>query len=112
VVFVNSGSGLNARSPLTSYGASKFALRAYAEGLRQEEPGVRFLRSIPGRRPPGCSAVCVPPSREYRESDYLQPSTVAGVIEMMLLLPADGTITDLIVRPAGLPGPASPDAHR
>ncbi|HEV2886177.1 MAG TPA: SDR family NAD(P)-dependent oxidoreductase, partial [Jatrophihabitans sp.] len=30
VVFVNSGSGLNARPPLTSYGASKCALRAYA----------------------------------------------------------------------------------
>jgi NAD(P)-dependent dehydrogenase (short-subunit alcohol dehydrogenase family) len=113
VVFVNSGSGLNARSPMTSYGASKFALRAYAEGLRQEEPGVRVSTIYPGRTATGMQRrVRAAESGEYRESDYLQPSTVAGVIEMMLFLPADGTITDLVVRPAGLPGPASPDAHR
>jgi NAD(P)-dependent dehydrogenase (short-subunit alcohol dehydrogenase family) len=113
VVFVNSGSGLNARSPLTSYGASKFALRAYAEGLRQEEPGVRVCSIYPGRTATTMQrTVRAAESGEYRESDYLQPETVAGAIEMMLALPADGVITDLVVRPAGVPGPASPDAHR
>jgi len=113
VVLVNSGSGLNARTPMTSYGASKFALRAYAEGLRQEEPGVRICTIYPGRTATSMQrAVRAAESGEYRESDYLQPSTVAGAIEMMLSLPADGVITDLTLRPAGLPGPSSPDAHR
>ena len=113
VVFVNSGSGLNARSPLTTYGASKFALRAYADGLRQEEPGVRVSTIYPGRTATGMQRrVRAAESGEYRESDYLQPATVAGVIELMLTLPADGVITDLTLRPAGLPGPTSPDAHR
>ncbi len=113
VVLVNSGSGLNARSPLTSYGASKFALRAYADGLRQEEPGVRVCTIYPGRTATSMQReVRAAESGEYRESDYLQPSTVAGAIEMMLSLPSDGVITDLTLRPAGLPGPSSPDAHR
>jgi NAD(P)-dependent dehydrogenase (short-subunit alcohol dehydrogenase family) len=113
VVFVNSGSGLNARPPLTSYGASKFALRAFADGLRQEEPGVRVCTLYPGRTATGMQrTVREAESGEYRESDYLQPATVAGAIEFMLLLPGDGVITDLTLRPAGLPGPSSPDAHR
>jgi NAD(P)-dependent dehydrogenase (short-subunit alcohol dehydrogenase family) len=113
VVLVNSGSGLNARSPLTSYGASKFALRAYAEGLRQEEPGVRVCTIYPGRTATGMQRVVrSAESGEYRESDYLQPDTVAGVIELMLTLPSDGVLTDVILRPSGAAGPPSPDAHR
>ena len=113
VVFVNSGSGLNARPPLTGYGASKFALRAYAEALRQEEPGVRVSTVYPGRTATGMQrSVRAAESGEYRESDYLQPATVALAIQLMLALPADGVITDLVLRPAGLPGPPSPDAHR
>jgi NAD(P)-dependent dehydrogenase (short-subunit alcohol dehydrogenase family) len=113
VVFVNSGSGLNARPPLTSYGASKFALRALADGLRQEEPGVRVCTIYPGRTATEMQRVVrAAESGEYREADYLQPATVAQAIELMLLLPTDGVITDLTLRPAGLPGPSSPDAHR
>jgi len=113
VVFVNSGSGLNARAPLTTYGASKFALRAYADGLRQEEPGVRVSTLYPGRTATGMQrTVRAAESGEYRESDYLQPATVAQVIELLLALPSDGVITELTLRPASLPGPSSPDAHR
>jgi NAD(P)-dependent dehydrogenase (short-subunit alcohol dehydrogenase family) len=113
VVFVNSGSGLNARSPLTSYGASKFALRAYADGLREEEPTLRVSTLYPGRTATGMQrSVRAAESGEYQESAYLQPATVAQVIQTILALPADGVITDLTLRPSGLPGPASPDAHR
>lgn len=113
VVLVNSGSGLNARSPLTAYGASKFALRAYAEGLRQEEPGLRVSSIYPGRTATSMQrSVRAAEAGEYHEPDYLQPDTVAGAIEMILALPPDGVITDLVLRPAGLPGPSSPDTHR
>jgi NADP-dependent 3-hydroxy acid dehydrogenase YdfG len=113
VVLVNSGSGLNARPPLSSYGASKFALRAYADALRQEEPAIRVCSLYPGRTATGMQ-VCVRAAEggSYDESAYLNPDTVAGVIAAMLTLPADGVITDLTLRPAGHPGPSSPDAHR
>lgn len=113
VVFVNSGSGLNARSPLTSYGASKFALRAYAEGLRQEEPGLRVSSVYPGRTATGMQrTVRAAEAGDYREADYLRPATVAQVVQTVLALPADGVITDLVLRPSGGPPPPSPDTHR
>jgi NAD(P)-dependent dehydrogenase (short-subunit alcohol dehydrogenase family) len=113
VVLVNSGSGLNARPPLTGYGASKFALRAYAEGLRQEEPGLRVSSIYPGRTATTMQrTVRAAEAGEYDESDYLQPATVAQAIELILALPPDGVITDLTLRPAGGLAPASPDAHR
>ncbi|MBV9822566.1 MAG: SDR family NAD(P)-dependent oxidoreductase, partial [Actinobacteria bacterium] len=78
VVLVNSGSGLNARTPLVAYGASKFALRAYADGLRQEEPGVRVCTLYPGRTATGMQReVRAAEAGEYREVDYLAPDTVA-----------------------------------
>ncbi len=113
VVFVNSGSGLNARSPLAGYGASKYALRAYAEALREEEPTLRVSSIYPGRTATSMQrSVRAAESGEYRESDYLQPDTVAQVIETILTLPADGVITDLTLRPSTAPGQPSPDAHR
>ena len=37
VVFVNSGAGLKVLDGMASYSASKFALRAFAESLREED---------------------------------------------------------------------------
>jgi NAD(P)-dependent dehydrogenase (short-subunit alcohol dehydrogenase family) len=102
VVFVNSGSGLTARSELSGYSASKFALRAFADALRQEEPELRVSTIYPG---PTATQM----QRELRErqglpfqaADYLLPQTVAGVIVAMLTLPGDGVITELSLRPKG-----------
>lgn len=113
VVLVNSGSGLNARPPLSSYGVSKFALRGYAEALRQEEPGIRVCSVYPGRTATDMQrTVRTAEAGEYVQHDYLRPDTIASVIASVLSLPADATITDLTVRPARLAGPTSPDAHR
>jgi len=113
VLLVNSGSGLNARPPLSTYGVSKFALRGYAEALRQEEPGIRVSTVYPGRTDTDMQrTVREAEAGDYRSADYLRPDTVAGVIVSVLLLPPYATIVDLIVRPAGHPGPSSPDAHR
>ena len=38
VVFINSGSGRKVSSGMASYSASKFALRAFADSLRDDEP--------------------------------------------------------------------------
>ena len=113
VVLVNSGSGLNARPPLSSYGVSKFALRGYADALRQEEPGIRVCSVYPGRTATDMQRlVRTAEAGDYVEQHYLRPDTVAAVIASVLSLPTDATITDLTVRPAGQPGPSSPDAHR
>ncbi|MFL6163640.1 MAG: SDR family oxidoreductase [Jatrophihabitantaceae bacterium] len=113
VLLVNSGSGLNARPPLSTYGVSKFALRGYAEALRQEEPGIRVSTVYPGRTDTDMQRmVRAAEAGSYQPADYLRPATVAGVIVSVLQLPADATITELTVRPAGHPGPSSPDAHR
>lgn len=110
VVLVNSGSGLNARPPLSAYGASKFALRGYAEALRQEEPSLRVCTVYPGRIDTTMQrAVRAAEAGEYRGADYLRPETVAGVIASVLDLPRDATITDITVRPASQPSPSSPD---
>ena len=49
VVFVNSGSGRTASPTMASYSASKFALRAFADSLRQSEPQLRVTSIFPGR---------------------------------------------------------------
>jgi NADP-dependent 3-hydroxy acid dehydrogenase YdfG len=99
-VFVNSGSGLNARSPLATYGASKFALRAYADALRQEEPSIRVSTVYPGRTSTGMQRIVrEAEGGEFDASAYLAPATVAGVICSVLVLPADGVITDVTLRP-------------
>ncbi len=38
VVFINSSSGITVSPGLASYSASKFALRAFADSLRTDEP--------------------------------------------------------------------------
>lgn len=112
VLLVNSGSGLNARPPLSAYGMSKFALRGYAEALRQEEPGIRVSTVYPGRTDTDMQRVVrAAESGSYQPADYLRPDTVAEVILSVLRLPADGTITDVMLRPTGQPKPAAPDAH-
>lgn len=49
VVFLNSGAGQHVRAGWTPYAASKFALRALADGLRAEEPRLRVTSIYPGR---------------------------------------------------------------
>lgn len=102
VVFVNSGSGLVSRSELAGYSASKFAVRALADALREEEPHLRVSTLYPGPTATDMQrelrAALFEP---YTEADYLRAETVAGVICVMLALPADGVITELSLRPTG-----------
>lgn len=102
VVFVNSGSGLTARSPLAAYGASKFALRAYADSLRAEEPGIRVSSVFPGRTATDMQReVRGLEHQGYLVEDYLRVGTVAQVIVTTLLLPDDAVLTDVVLRPWG-----------
>lgn len=100
VVFVNSGAGLAAGTPLTAYGASKFAVRAYADSLRLEEPGVRVTSVFPGRTATAMQReVRDLEQAAYAPEDYLEVETVASVITSALLFPPDGELSDVVVRP-------------
>jgi NADP-dependent 3-hydroxy acid dehydrogenase YdfG len=102
VVFVNSGAGLAAHPTWSAYAASKFGLRAFADALRGEEKenGVRVTTVFPGRTAtPMQEKVHGQEGREYDESAWVRPTTVAGTILHVLDLPADATISDVTVQP-------------
>ncbi len=104
VVLLNSMSGLVPRTPLGAYGASKFALRSYADTLRMEEPAIRVSSVYPGRVATQMQQeVRDLEQADYRADDYLKAGTVAELIMTALLLPADGVINDLAVRPRNPP---------
>jgi NADP-dependent 3-hydroxy acid dehydrogenase YdfG len=102
VVFVNSGSGQRARAGMASYGASKFAARALADGLREEEPSLRVTSVFPGRTATEMQRVVrAYEGGPFEPSHYLRPETVAGVIAQVLATPPDAVVPEVVVRPRG-----------
>jgi NAD(P)-dependent dehydrogenase (short-subunit alcohol dehydrogenase family) len=100
VVFVNSGAGLNAHAGWSAYAASKFGLRALADSLRAEEPSIRVTSVFPGRTAtPMQAEVHRQEGKEYDESRWTRPETVADAVLHVLDLPGDATIPELVVRP-------------
>ncbi|MFC4639485.1 SDR family oxidoreductase [Deinococcus hohokamensis] len=106
VVFVNSGAGLRANAGWASYAASKHALRALADALRDEEAphGVRVTSVYPGRTATEMQRkVRTQEGAEYQPDAFIQPDTVAATIAFALEAPRDATLTDLSVRPGPRP---------
>lgn len=106
VVLLNSGAGLTARPGWASYAASKFALRAFADALRAEEAphGVQVTSVHPGRVDTDMQrGVREQEGGEYRAASYLRAESVAGAILLAVTAPADATLTDLVLSPAGAP---------
>jgi NAD(P)-dependent dehydrogenase (short-subunit alcohol dehydrogenase family) len=102
VVFVNSGAGLRANPQWAAYAASKHGLRALADALRAEEldHGVRVTSVYPGRTAtPMQERVHGQEGREYDESRWIRPETVADAVLHVLDLPRDATIPDVTVSP-------------
>ena len=103
VVFVNSGAGFNpARAGWVAYAASKHALRALADGLREEvnKQGVRVLTVFPGRTAtPMQEEVHRYEGRDYDPERFLQPRDVAAAVLNALALPRTAEVTDLHIRP-------------
>lgn len=103
VVFVNSSAGLHpARSGWAAYSASKYALRALADGLRDEvnKKGVRVLTVFPGRTAtPMQEEVHRFEGRPYDPERFLQPRDVAYAVLNALALPKTAEVTDLQIRP-------------
>src|SRR5271165_157994 len=108
IVFLNSTAGLNAkRAEAGQYAATKHALRAVADSLREEvnSKGVRVLSLYLGRTAtPMQEALCRQERKEYHPELLVQPEDVASVILTALLLPRTAEITDISIRPMQKPG--------
>ncbi|MCV7219674.1 SDR family oxidoreductase [Mycolicibacterium elephantis] len=102
VVFVNSGSGINASPGLASYSGSKFALRSFADSLRNDEPSLRVTSVHPGRIATEMQEGLVAyEGGTYDPARFLSPETVARVIADTVHSPPDGHIHEVIIRPRG-----------
>ena len=100
VVFINSGAGINASPGLASYSASKFALRGFADSLRNDERSLRVTSVHPGRIATVMQEGLVAyEGGDYDPSRYLQPETVAKVVADAVNAPPDAHIHEVIVRP-------------
>ncbi len=100
VVFINSGAGHNASPGLASYSASKFALRAFADSLRADEPELRVTSVHPGRIATDMQRDLIAyEGREYVPENFLQPDTVAAVVAQAVATPPDGHVHEVVIRP-------------
>ena len=102
VVTINSGSGLTAGPNGSTYAASKFALRAFADSLREEERphGVRVSSVHPGRVDTDMQHELVEKEGGvYRPELYLEPESVAAAVRLVVDLPHGATVEMLSVRP-------------
>jgi NADP-dependent 3-hydroxy acid dehydrogenase YdfG len=106
VVFVNSSAGRRVGRANGQYAATKHALRALADSLRNEvnEDGIRVTSVYPGR-------VATPLQRElskiegraYEPERLVQPDDVAAVILAAICLPRTAEVTDISIRSAQKP---------
>lgn len=102
VVAINSGSGYSAKPDRGAYSASKFALRAWTDALRQEEAphGIRVSSVHPGRTDTDMQHELRAAERgEYERETYMRPETVAQAVAFAVRAPADATVATLDIRP-------------
>ncbi|WP_430334874.1 SDR family oxidoreductase [Rhodococcus sp. ACT016] len=100
VVLINSGSGLRANAGWGAYAASKFALRAFGDVLRLEEPMLRVTSIHPGRIDTDMQrAIVRAEGREYDADQFLTPETVARAVRHAVETPRDAHPTEIVLRP-------------
>jgi len=103
VVFINSSVGLSVRrADVGQYSATKHALKAIADSLREEvnPQGIRVLSVYLGRTAtPMQEALSRQEGRAYVVESLLQPTDVASVVLNALMLPPTAEVTDISIRP-------------
>ncbi|HEY3996578.1 MAG TPA: SDR family oxidoreductase [Mycobacterium sp.] len=101
VVFINSGAGRNVSPGMASYSASKFALRAFADSLRSDEPELRVTTVYPGRTDSDMQRELVEfEGGKYDPENFLKPETVALTVAHAVATPPDGHVHEVVLRPA------------
>jgi NAD(P)-dependent dehydrogenase (short-subunit alcohol dehydrogenase family) len=102
IVFINSSLGLQTRAAVGQYAATKHALKALADTLRDEvnADGVRVLSVYPGRTAtPRQAAIHALEGRPYLPERLLQPEDVASIVISALGLAPTAEVTDIKIRP-------------
>jgi NADP-dependent 3-hydroxy acid dehydrogenase YdfG len=102
VVFVNSTSGTRASAGSGQYAATKHALKAVADSLREEvnDAGIRVISIFPGQTAtPMQEDLHRSEGRAYEPERLMQPEDVAGTILSALTLSRSAEVTDVRVRP-------------
>ena len=106
IIFVNSTAGLVARGGVSAYAASKHALKAIADSVRDEvnPDGVRVLSVYLGRTAsPMQEQIHHAEGRPYRPERLVQPGDVAAMIVAAVQLPSTAEVTDISIRPLQKP---------
>lgn len=102
IAFINSTAGVHARGGVAQYAASKHALKALADSLREEvnAQGVRVVSLFLGRTASGMQQrVHSRESRSYDGSKLIQPEDVASILIHALEMARTTEITDVWMRP-------------
>jgi NADP-dependent 3-hydroxy acid dehydrogenase YdfG len=102
VVFINSTQALKATAEVGQYAATKHAMKAIADSLRDEVnlEGVRVASMFLGRTATGMQeAIFAAEGREYTPERLVQPEDVARIVLSVLRLPRTAEVTDLVIRP-------------
>lgn len=102
VITINSGSGLHSGAGIGCYAASKFALTAFTDALREEERGVVRVTSIhPGRVDTDMQVgIQAEKGNEYQPELYLKAADVAASVALALSMDEGANIDMVSVRPA------------
>lgn len=104
VLMVNSGSGLRAGATFGAYSASKFALTALADVLREEErsTGVRVTSLHPGRTGTDMQRELVEwEGGTYDADQFLRVESVADAARLAVDAASDASIDTISIRPRG-----------
>lgn len=102
IVFMNSSIWQQARAGLSQYAATKYALKAFADSLRDEVngDGVRVLSMFLGRTAtPMQAALHEKHAMSYHPEVLIQPEDIAFTLLHMLSLPYTSEVTDIHIRP-------------
>jgi NADP-dependent 3-hydroxy acid dehydrogenase YdfG len=103
IVFINSLVGLNAKGGSSQYSATKHALKALADSLRDEvnPDGLRVVSIFLGRTASHMQAmVHRMECRNYHPELLLQPADVASVVLNALSVSRTAEVTDITIRHA------------
>ena len=102
IVMMNSSIWQQARAGLSQYAATKYALKALTDSLRDEvnAEGVRVLSMFLGRTATPMQAnLQEQQGTPYHPEALIQPADVASTLLSLLTLPRTSEVTDIHIRP-------------